>query len=318
MGSQLEYLEYGDSITSFNDHNTTYCADEQLGSGGFGTVFRVYQDNSNQVYAMKHIVELEDVAQVFNLDDEPILCLFMEIADGDLTAVFQNFHLDYTTRVMLAQAVGYQMSTALQYLHSENIVHADIKPENVLCFGNNFQALRFKLSDFGLSQVLDLDSNDSMRLGGTAHYMAPEVCNGHVEGRYATKADIYSLGMVLYNIIANNLWFPFDGYGRIPGEARIIHAMMARNSKGRPWAMTCVNNRWISDGVHLRRFEQIGLSNACSDEYSSEDHSSNKYHDNEDEDEDDSDDDDEYYSSSDNGYDDRDSLAQHMNRFQIY
>jgi Flp pilus assembly protein TadD/predicted Ser/Thr protein kinase len=97
-----------------------------------------------------------------------------------------------------------QICEALQYAHDEGIVHRDIKPENVLMDKKG----RVKIADFGLAKILGREPQNFHLTGagqimGTPHYMAPE----QVEHPQAVdhRADIYSLGVVLYEMITGEL-----------------------------------------------------------------------------------------------------------------
>lgn len=87
------------------------------------------------------------------------------------------------------------ISKALYALHSNNLVHLDIKPENILESDGNY-----KLGDFGLSRIAFISSYEDFD-EGDARYLAPEILNVH--DLEVTKADIFSLGLTLYEIITS-------------------------------------------------------------------------------------------------------------------
>lgn len=92
--------------------------------------------------------------------------------------------------------LGCDMCSALELCHKNNIIHRDIKPQNIFVnrHGN------FKLGDFGIARVVDR-TNTVLSTKGTYTYMAPEVFKGE---HYDETADIYSLGIVLYRYLNNN------------------------------------------------------------------------------------------------------------------
>jgi serine/threonine protein kinase len=97
-----------------------------------------------------------------------------------------------------------QICDALQYAHEEGVVHRDIKPENVMLDKKG----RVKITDFGLAKILGREAKDLRLTGatqalGTPHYMAPE----QIEHPQAVdhRADIYSLGVVFYEILTGEL-----------------------------------------------------------------------------------------------------------------
>ncbi|CAG9333213.1 unnamed protein product [Blepharisma stoltei] len=85
-----------------------------------------------------------------------------------------------------------QMCMALQYIHSQGILHRDIKSSNIYLTGNN----TVKLGDFGISRVLQ-GSEAAQTVVGTPYYMSPEVCENKP---YSYKSDTWSLGCVLYEL----------------------------------------------------------------------------------------------------------------------
>ena len=85
-------------------------------------------------------------------------------------------------------------------MHSQGVVHCDIKPSNIL-IANNKTA---KLLDFGMAQPVDISTPGGMR--GTVEYMAPEIfCGNYIDRR----VDLYSLGVLLYEAVTHKL--PFVG-----------------------------------------------------------------------------------------------------------
>ena len=93
-----------------------------------------------------------------------------------------------------------QLFQALNHCHAQNIVHRDIKPDNIMITDSD----TVRLIDFGLSKA-SRNNKNLTTVAGTPYYMAPEV----LEGSYSQKADIWSLGVLLYTLVSGYL--PFQG-----------------------------------------------------------------------------------------------------------
>ena len=95
-----------------------------------------------------------------------------------------------------AVRLGIDICKALEICHRKNIIHRDIKPQNIFISDNG----DFKLGDFGIARTME-KTTGGMSRKGTYKYMAPEVFRGE---RYDETADIYSLGIVLYSLLNGN------------------------------------------------------------------------------------------------------------------
>lgn len=90
-----------------------------------------------------------------------------------------------------------QLCLALQYIHSEKVLHRDLKTSNIfLTVGPNGEEV-VKLGDFGISRVLENTTDGAVTIVGTPYYMSPEVCRSEP---YNWKSDIWALGCVLYEL----------------------------------------------------------------------------------------------------------------------
>ena len=114
-----------------------------------------------------------------------------------------------------AAALSIQLCRALEAAHDAGVVHRDLKPQNVLIDGDGTAYI----ADFGISR--SLESGDTMTqhgaVLGTLHYMAPEQARGETPDH---RADIYSLGMVMYRMLVGKL--PFDQGSSITGMLRRV------------------------------------------------------------------------------------------------
>ena len=113
--------------------------------------------------------------------------------------------LDFRTSIPLAEAVNYmlQLTSALFYAHQHNIIHRDIKPQNIYVMSDG----TIKLGDFGIAQVDG--SADSLtktsEIVGSVHYLAPEISRG---SQASVQSDIYSAGITFFELVTSHV--PFD------------------------------------------------------------------------------------------------------------
>lgn len=139
-----------------------------------------------------HIVSVEDYKVIEYLDE-----IGWEIS---IRMEYLTSFTDYCTGKNLTERevlkLGIDLCRALEYCGQLNIIHRDIKPENIFVsrFGD------FKLGDFGIARELER-SMSSMSKKGTFSYMAPEMYRGEA---YDRRADIYSLGLVLFKLMNHN------------------------------------------------------------------------------------------------------------------
>jgi eukaryotic-like serine/threonine-protein kinase len=183
---------------------------ERLGSGGFGTVYRAWDERLERDVALK-VIELggqsvdrvlREAQAVGRLNHPGVVTLYelgedgrraylvSELVEGETLAAMQR-NGALSDRDVGEAAVD--LCEALEHAHSRGIVHRDIKPQNVLIVAGERRA---KLMDFGIARVLDdVGITATGDVVGTLAYMAPEQAEGEVAG---PPADVYSLALTLY------------------------------------------------------------------------------------------------------------------------
>lgn len=215
-----------------------YRIEALVGDGGMGTVYRAYDTDLERTVALKLMhahyarqpefrarlrqealtaakLDHPSIVKIYDFGDsaEGAFITMEFIGGGSLRSHLQR--LQARQRFLpLAQSlqIGAQIAEALAYAHLQGVIHRDVKPGNIILKKltrpeePNGQPFRAVLTDFGLVRLVSGDriTQSGMTLG-TPIYMSPEQCQGHeLDGR----SDLYSLGVVLYELFTNRL--PFD------------------------------------------------------------------------------------------------------------
>jgi hypothetical protein len=182
----------------------------RLGSGGFGTVYRAWDERLERDVAVK-VIELQgqpldrvlrEAQAVARLNHRSVVTLY-ELGEDGRRAYLVSELVEGATLADLEREAGLSdrdvaaaasdLCAALAHAHSRGVVHRDIKPQNVLIAAEDRGA---KLMDFGIARVLDGSGITATGdIVGTLAYMAPEQAEGEAAG---PPADVYSLALTLY------------------------------------------------------------------------------------------------------------------------
>jgi serine/threonine protein kinase len=198
-----------------------------VGAGGMGAVYKARQRELDRTVALKILppqlgedpafaerflrearamarLSHPNIVAIFDFGRAGDLCYFtMEFVDGtNLRQVIKTEKVESSD----ALSIAVQICDALQYAHEEGVVHRDIKPENILVS----RLGRVKITDFGLAKVV-FDAAQASALTGTAEllgtyrYMAPEQLEQSSRRKVDHRADIYALGIVLYELLTGEV-----------------------------------------------------------------------------------------------------------------
>jgi len=160
----------------------------------------------------EHIVDIAD----FGTTPGGEFYFIMEYLQGEQLAdrLKREGRLDPTR----AMVIGAQIADALDSSHEHGIIHRDLKPENIFLVNRGGSKDFVKVLDFGLAKLTQSEEKVShkTRAGsvmGTPYYMSPEQCEGKAE--IDNRADVYSLGVLLFEMLTGKVPFGGDGYGEI-------------------------------------------------------------------------------------------------------
>ena len=160
----------------------------------------------------EHIVDIHD----FGTTPDGEFYFVMEFLQGDalVDRLKRNAPLDASR----ALAIAAQVADALGASHQHGIIHRDLKPENIFLITKGHATDFVKVLDFGLAKLTQGEekATHKTRTGsvmGTPYYMAPEQCEG--KANIDHRADIYSLGVILVEMLTGKVPFGGEGYGEI-------------------------------------------------------------------------------------------------------
>ena len=186
---------------------------ELVGEGSFGRVYKARRKFTGQITAMKFIAkhgktekdikslrqEIEIlrglkhdniIAMVDAFETKAEFCVVTEFAQGELFEILED---DQRLPEEEVRRIAKQLVKALHYLHSNRIIHRDMKPQNILIGSHRV----VKLCDFGFARAMSSATMVLTSIKGTPLYMAPELVQ---EQPYNHTVDLWSLGVILYEL----------------------------------------------------------------------------------------------------------------------
>lgn len=213
---------------------------EKIGSGGMADVYKAKCHRLNRYVAIK-ILKQEfsgdknfitkfrgeaqsaaglshpNIVSVYDVgDDEGLHYIVMELVEGITLKKF----IEKKGRLDIKEAVGItiQIAQGMEAAHNNNIIHRDIKPQNIIISREG----KVKVADFGIARAVSANTYTQNAIG-SVHYLSPEQARG---GYSDEKSDIYSLGVTLYEMLSGTL--PFAG------DNTVSVALLHIQSEARP------------------------------------------------------------------------------------
>ena len=197
---------------------------EVIGTGGMAVVYKARCHRLNRLVAVKILkddnLDDEDFRRRFHAESQAVAMLshpnIVSVYDVSTSVMADYIVMELCEGITLKQYMekkgvlnwketlhfAMQIAKALEHAHSKGIVHRDIKPHNVMVLKNG----SVKVMDFGIARLISRGNTLTKEALGSVHYISPEQARG---GRVDDRSDIYSLGVVMYEMMAGRP--PYDG-----------------------------------------------------------------------------------------------------------
>ena len=207
---------------------------EKIGEGAFGKVYLV-EDNRNQKYAAKEISKLLDKGKLnylkteieimkkfdniniiklyTNIEEEHFFYLIMEYCNGkDLKQYITENNQGLQLPDKFYKIILRQLAEGMKYYKSKNIIHRDLKLENIMICFDDYKNPQIKIIDFGISKLKEDENEMAESLVGSPVNMDPRILKGFINNtklEYGFEVDIWGFGVLSYYLLfGNNMPFP--------------------------------------------------------------------------------------------------------------
>ena len=203
-----------------------YEIQEVIGVGGMAVVYKAYDNIDDRIVAVKILKEeylaSEEFRRRFKNESKAIAVLshpnIVKVYDVSYGDKLQYIVMEYVEGITLKEYIEQQgvipwretvhfttqILRALQHAHDKGIVHRDIKPQNIMLLENG----TIKVTDFGIARFSRSETRTMTDTAiGSVHYISPEQARGDITD---DKADIYSVGVVMYEMLTGQVPFQSD------------------------------------------------------------------------------------------------------------
>ena len=250
----------------------------ELGTGSYGSVKKVRHKKLKEIRAMKIVLKKNETAQneieimrkishphivnIFDIyEDTKKYYIMMELFEGG--ELFEAISEQGAFTEEDCAHIIKQIISAINYLHSKNIMHRDLKPENIMLthkLSKKNKKYEVKLIDFGTAKIFK-EGEKETKFIGTSYYIAPEV----LKESYDEKCDVWSCGVIMYILLCG--YPPFNGnsneeiYNSIKNSQPYFHGedwrditpeaidllqnMLNKQPNKRFSAGKCINHKWF-------------------------------------------------------------------------
>ncbi|MDR1670424.1 MAG: protein kinase [Spiroplasmataceae bacterium] len=226
FGSEVNYYQSSNQQSSFSQNrdnskviSNNLSLNQLIGQGGFGKVYLGYYNNQQvavkelpfhikgidkEINLLKSLRHSNIIGYYDEFQKDNNVYLVMEYAEQGSLADFIKSNKNKDHDWNLNRKFINDTIKGLKYLHNEGIIHRDLKSLNVLLSSDHTA----KLADFGLAKIIDESTSTGQNPKGTWRWLAPEVLGG---AKHTYQSDIYSLGIVIWEIVAQNT-LPFSQF----------------------------------------------------------------------------------------------------------
>ena len=240
-----------------------YLIQSLVGVGGMANVYRGIDEKTGNAIAVKvlkeEFLDNEELVRRFKNESKAISILnhpnIVKVYDVSVTDRLQYIVMEYVDGITLKEYLkqrggaltwketvhfATQVLAALQHAHSKGIIHRDVKPQNIMLLADG----SIKMMDFGIARFSRAQSQTvSDKAIGSVHYISPEQAKGD---KTDARTDIYSVGVMLYEMLSGRL--PFDGDGAVS------IAIMQISEKAKPLAQVAPN---VPEGLRQKNKKKM-------------------------------------------------------------